>query len=200
MHNIATNVVKMPKRFWQGRKGKRAQLASTQFAMLAAFFLISTVAEKSEDDSSTEATSESEDTVLDLPRSKDVEITTSNRLDSFSSVTSIYSADGGKGHYCITGKIQIGVWFKNDVLFVRVVKAERLGASRSEGQPDPYVKTYLLPDRSKLTKRKTGIQRKTSRPVYNEILKVGEEIMVHYSVPMVCIWYAWLVLHVCVTI
>ncbi len=43
-----------------------------------------------------------------------------NRLDSFSSVTSIYSADGGQGDYRITGRVEVGVWHKNDTLFVRL--------------------------------------------------------------------------------
>ncbi len=97
-----------------------------------------------------------------------------NRLDSFSSVTSIYSADGGQGDYQITGKVEVGVWHKNETLFVRVVRAEGLAGAKSGGVSDPYVKTYLLPDRSKLTKRKTGIHRKTANPEYEEILKVGQ--------------------------
>ena len=105
----------------------------------------------------------------------------STRIDSFSSVSSIYSADGGMGDYMITGKIQIGVWFKNDVLFVRVVKAKGLAAAKPGGTSDPYVKTYLLPDKTKHTKRKTGIQRKTLNPEYNETVKVSYYLMSHVN-------------------
>ncbi len=87
-------------------------------------------------------------------------------------MTSIYSADGGQGNYRITGKVEVGVWHKNEILFVRVVRAEGLAGAKSGGVSDPYVKTYLLPDRSKLTKRKTGIQRRTLNPEYREIFKV----------------------------
>ncbi len=107
----------------------------------------------------------------DRQRQQSIDMTAS-RIDSFSSVTSIYSADGGKGSYRISGEVRIGVWLKKDLLFVRVVKARGLAAAKSGGVSDPYVKTYLLPDRSKHTKRKTGIQRKTINPEYNEILKV----------------------------
>lgn len=120
---------------------------------------------------SSEQNPESGDTISGLSKAEGVEVFKS-RLDSFSSVTSIYSADGGKGQYPITGKIEVGVWFKNNILFTRVVRATSLAAAKGEVS-DPYVKTYLLPDRSKLTKRKTGIQRKTLNPHFNETLRVS---------------------------
>ena len=100
-------------------------------------------------------------------------LTRSDSMDSFASMTSMYSAAGGKGNYDISGDIQLGIWYKDGQLFVRVVKAKHLAAVKKMGKSsDPYVKTYLLPDRSKHTKRKTTIQRKTVNPYYNEILKV----------------------------
>lgn len=39
--------------------------------------------------------------------------------------------------------------------------------------PFRYVKTYLLPDKSRQGKRKTTIKRNTINPLYNELLKVG---------------------------
>ncbi len=85
---------------------------------------------------------------------------------------SIYSALGVKGDYEISGNIQVGVWYKEGLLHVRMVKANGLAAAKKGGFSDPYVKIYLLPPKSKHTKRKTGIQRKATNPVYNEILKV----------------------------
>lgn len=35
-----------------------------------------------------------------------------------------------------------------------------------------YVKCYLLPDKSRQSKRKTAVKRNTVDPVYNETLKV----------------------------
>lgn len=36
-----------------------------------------------------------------------------------------------------------------------------------------YVKTYLLPDKSRQGKRKTSIKRDTINPLYDEILRVS---------------------------
>ena len=97
------------------------------------------------------------------------------------SVSSLYSADGGKGGYAVTGKINMGLWFKDDILFVRVVRCKGLAAAKSSGVSDPYVKTYLLPDRTKHTKRKTGIQRATLNPEYNELFKVSTIAKVNWG-------------------
>lgn len=97
----------------------------------------------------------------------------SDSMGSIGSMTSMYSAAGGKGDYDITGEVKIAVWFKDGQLFVKVVKAQGLAAAKKGLTSDPYVKTYLLPDKTKQTKRKTAIQRKTLNPVFNEILKVS---------------------------
>ena len=62
------------------------------------------------------------------------------------------------------------------MLHIHVNRARDLAAADGNGFSDPYVKTYLLPDHSKSSKRKTNIARKTLNPVYNQTLKV------HYSV------------------
>ena len=38
--------------------------------------------------------------------------------------------------------------------------------------PSPYVKTYLLPDPDKLTKRKTKIAKNTDHPTFNEVVSL----------------------------
>lgn len=100
---------------------------------------------------------------------------TMSRLDSFSSVSSIYSADGGNGQQPGTGKIEMAIWYKQSMslLFMKIVRVKGLAKRKNDDNPDPYVKTFLLPDQTKLTKRKTAIQRKTTSPVYEETLKVG---------------------------
>ena len=54
-----------------------------------------------------------------------------------------------------------------------VDRARDLAAADSNGFSDPYVKTYLLPDKSKHSKKKTDVQRKTLNPIYNQTLSVS---------------------------
>ena len=65
-----------------------------------------------------------------------------------------------------------GYSYRQGQLMVHVDSARNLAAADSNGFSDPYVKTYLLPDHSKHSKRKTDIQRKTLNPSYNRTLVV----------------------------
>lgn len=87
---------------------------------------------------------------------------------------SIYSERCRQGGYSINGKLNVGVWYiqSEEQLLVRINHAKGLSAVKENGSSDPYVKVFLLPDKSKLAKRKTAIQKKTLNPVYNETLKV----------------------------
>ncbi len=87
-------------------------------------------------------------------------------------MASVYSAAGGKGDYDITGEVLFGVEYKVGTLLISVNRARGLAAADSNGLSDPYIKTYLLPDKSKASKKKTAIKKKTINPVYNETLKV----------------------------
>jgi synaptotagmin-like protein len=94
------------------------------------------------------------------------------RSPSASSIHSAYSDnETGRGDYDITGEIQIGIVYKGGKLLVHVNRARGLAAADSNGFSDPYVKTYLLPDRSKHSKRKTNVQRKTLSPIFDETLE-----------------------------
>lgn len=98
---------------------------------------------------------------------------TSESISSIGSLTSMYSAAGGKGNYSITGEINFSIWYAKDgLLKIHIDRARNLAAARKDGHSYPYVKVYLLPDRSKQTKRKTGFIRKTVNPKYDEIFKV----------------------------
>ena len=84
----------------------------------------------------------------------------------------MYSASASKGDYEITGRVEVGVRYRDGQLFVHVLRAKNLAAAKKGDTSNPYAKVYLLPDRGKHSKRKTGIQQKTKNPVFNETLKV----------------------------
>ena len=94
-------------------------------------------------------------------------------LSSFGSLGSVYSEAGGKGDYDITGEVLVGVYYENNELRVHVDRARGLAAANSKGYSNPYIKTYLLPDKAKHTKQKTAVKKKTLDPVYNETFSVS---------------------------
>ena len=79
-----------------------------------------------------------------------------------------------KTDFTITGKVLVGVYYKNSELHIHVNRAEGLVSADSNGYSDPYIKIYLLPDKEKYGKRKTSIKKKTLDPVYNETFKVSD--------------------------
>ena len=89
-----------------------------------------------------------------------------------------YNSTSGKSvhkktTYDITGEVLVGVYYKSGQLHIHVERARGLAAADSNGYSDPYIKTYLLPDKAKHTKQKTSIKKKTLNPVYNETLRVS---------------------------
>ncbi|XP_061430799.1 synaptotagmin-like protein 4 [Lethenteron reissneri] len=62
--------------------------------------------------------------------------------------------------------------YRTGTLNVNVRKCRSLAYGNAKKQSsNPYVKVYLLPDKSKQSKRKTTTQKNTVNPVYNETLK-----------------------------
>ena len=99
----------------------------------------------------------------------------SSSLSSIGSLPSTYSEAGGKGEYHITGKILLGVFYKDSQLHVHIERASGLAAADSHGysnESNPYIKTYLLPDKAKHTKQKTSVKNQTLDPIYNKTLLV----------------------------
>ncbi|NXT10105.1 SYTL4 protein, partial [Prunella fulvescens] len=90
------------------------------------------------------------------------------------SMVSIYSEAGDFGSVAVTGGISFSLSYeqKTQTLFIHVKECRQL-AFGDEGRKrsNPYVKTYLLPDKSRQGKRKTTIKRNTINPLYNELLK-----------------------------
>ncbi|XP_072552033.1 phosphatidylinositol 4-phosphate 3-kinase C2 domain-containing subunit alpha [Salminus brasiliensis] len=70
---------------------------------------------------------------------------------------------------CVGGEVKLSVSYRNSTLFIMVMHIKDL-VSDDGTDPNPYVKTYLLPDPHKTSKRKTKISRKTRNPTFNEML------------------------------
>ncbi|XP_061470728.1 extended synaptotagmin-1 isoform X1 [Rhineura floridana] len=67
------------------------------------------------------------------------------------------------------GQLSLTVWYNMDARkLVVIVHACRNLKSGTRDTPDPYVSLILLPDKSRVTKRKTTVRKKTHNPEFNE--------------------------------
>ncbi|XP_069067767.1 synaptotagmin-like protein 2 isoform X2 [Pleurodeles waltl] len=95
------------------------------------------------------------------------------------SVLSVYSGDFGSVD--AQGMVQFALDYdeKNREFQIYIAQCNDLAVvDEKKGRSDPYVKTYLLPDKARMGKRKTSVKRRTINPVYNEILRYKIEKMV----------------------
>ncbi|NXY25507.1 P3C2A kinase, partial [Atrichornis clamosus] len=81
--------------------------------------------------------------------------------------TSPSSPTSGK----VGGEVKLSISYRNSTLFIMVMHIKDL-VTEDGADPNPYVKTYLLPDTHKTSKRKTKISRKTRNPTFNEMALV----------------------------
>ncbi|XP_064183182.1 synaptotagmin-like protein 5 isoform X1 [Anguilla rostrata] len=94
--------------------------------------------------------------------------------NSLGSMMSVYSETGDYGHATVSGEIllHISYSYRTGALNVLVKECRNLAIGDERRQrTDPYVKAYLLPDKSRQSKRKTSIKTSTTNPVFNETLK-----------------------------
>ncbi|XP_063756003.1 synaptotagmin-like protein 1 isoform X1 [Eleginops maclovinus] len=94
------------------------------------------------------------------------------------SMMSLFSS-GDFGVVEVRGRIQFSLVYdtQKEELQVKVFRCEDIASAR-KNRSDPYVKTYLLPDKSSHSKKKTAVRRKTLDPVFDQTLRykvrVGE--------------------------
>ncbi|XP_022919402.2 uncharacterized protein [Onthophagus taurus] len=92
------------------------------------------------------------------------------------SMASVYSG-AGEGRYgtvAVKGQVEFGLQYnyKTSALEIMVKQCRDLAAiDMKRNRSDPYVKVYLLPDKSKSGKRKTKVKKHTLNPVFDECLK-----------------------------
>ncbi|KAF5300077.1 hypothetical protein FQA39_LY11269 [Lamprigera yunnana] len=92
------------------------------------------------------------------------------------SMASVYSG-AGEGRYgtvTVRGQVEFGLQYnyKASALEILIKQCKDLAAvDTKRNRSDPYVKVYLLPDKSKSGKRKTKVKKHTLNPVFDECLK-----------------------------
>ncbi|XP_010295506.1 PREDICTED: synaptotagmin-like protein 2 [Phaethon lepturus] len=95
------------------------------------------------------------------------------------SVLSVYSGDFGSVDAQGTVEFALDYDEKNREFQVHVSQCKDLAVvDEKKGRSDPYVKTYLLPDKARMGKRKTSVKKRTVNPIYNEVLQYKIEKMV----------------------
>ncbi|XP_058675622.1 synaptotagmin-like protein 1 [Ammospiza caudacuta] len=104
-------------------------------------------------------------------------LSTSSSVSSLSSSTlsgslmSLYS-EGELGRVPVRGCVQFSLRYQaaEKELQVHVLRCRQLAEAKKQ-RSDPYIKTYLLPDKSNRSKRKTAVRKRSLDPVFNETLK-----------------------------
>ncbi|XP_062818197.1 synaptotagmin-like protein 1 [Anolis carolinensis] len=121
---------------------------------------------------------------------------TSSSFSSLSSSTmsgstvSVFS-DSDIGNVEVRGCIQFSLQYDSikRELHVQVIQCRDLAEAKKQ-RSDPYVKTYLLPDKSNHSKRKTVVKKRTLDPIFNETLKYKiEKAELQSRVLNVSVWH-----------
>ncbi|KAL1513820.1 hypothetical protein ABEB36_003173 [Hypothenemus hampei] len=92
------------------------------------------------------------------------------------SMVSVYSGadDGRYGSVIVRGQVEFGLQYnyKAGALEIQIKQCKDLASvDAKRNRSDPYVKVYLLPDKSKSGKRKTKVKKHTLNPIFDECLK-----------------------------
>ncbi|XP_050442650.1 uncharacterized protein LOC126846867 [Adelges cooleyi] len=92
------------------------------------------------------------------------------------SMASVYSGAGEVryGTVAVRGEVEFGLQYnyKAAQFEINIKHCRDLAAADPKrNRSDPYVKVYLLPDKSKAGKRKTRVKKHTMNPIFDEVLK-----------------------------
>ncbi|NXH72871.1 SYTL1 protein, partial [Hydrobates tethys] len=89
------------------------------------------------------------------------------------SLMSLYS-EGELGSVAVRGCVQFSLCYDpaKKELQVHVLRCRELAEAKKQ-RSEPYIKTYLLPDKSNRSKRKTTVRKRSLDPIFNETLKVS---------------------------
>ncbi|XP_027544845.1 synaptotagmin-like protein 5 isoform X5 [Neopelma chrysocephalum] len=120
-----------------------------------------------------ESFSEGNEDTLSI-RSKSVPSALDQELTSINSMLSVYSETGDYGNVKVSGEILLSInyIYRTGALNILVKSCRNLAIGDEKKQrTDPYVKAYLLPDKSRQSKRKTKIKSNSTNPEFNEMLK-----------------------------
>ncbi|XP_069841875.1 synaptotagmin-like protein 4 [Dendropsophus ebraccatus] len=109
------------------------------------------------------------------------------------SMMSIYSEAGDFGNVIVTGEIMFSMRYdgKTQILSIVVKECRNLAYGDDvKRRSNPYVKSYLLPDKSRQGKRKTTIKRNSVNPLYGETLQyiVPESILLSRTLQL-SVWH-----------
>lgn len=109
------------------------------------------------------------------------------------SLMSIYSEAGDYDCVEVSGDLVFSIKYDEHTQSLHVFIKECRGLAFGDTprqQTNPYVKCYLLPEKSRQSKRKTSIKRHTVNPVYNETLKyvISRSLLFTRSV-LISVWH-----------
>ncbi|XP_067399390.1 synaptotagmin-like protein 1 [Emydura macquarii macquarii] len=106
------------------------------------------------------------------------------------SMMSLYS-DSDLGNVEVRGCIQVSLRYeaKKKELQIQVIQCRDLAEAKKQ-RSDPYVKTYLLPDKSTHSKRKTAVKKRSLDPIFNETLKYKiEQVDLQGRILNLSVWH-----------
>eukprot|EP00062_Callorhinchus_milii_P009239 gi/632952830/ref/XP_007892071.1/ PREDICTED: synaptotagmin-like protein 3 isoform X1 [Callorhinchus milii] len=125
--------------------------------------------------------------------SSQTQVNVRKKTGSIHSTSSTYTEPDNFDDAAITGQIEFAVQynFKTATLEILIKACKHLASGDEKKKKlNPYVKTYLLPDKSSQAKSKTAVKKNTVNPVFNETLKYKiERSMLETRTLQVSVWH-----------